>query len=119
VAVAFPFPAPVWKGRKGIAKTRTASIEAIITGATEDAGLHYRLAFTKTKSGFRFEITDELLESEPAYSVKRLPEMYYKFENGRPVLTQKGVPSSFLFGDVNPQVSIMAFATRIARRIAA
>jgi len=97
---------------KGTTKAPTASIEAIIGRTPEPTpryrpmDLRYRLAFTK--AGFRFEITDELVENEHALPDKERPYFYYAFVNGRPMLNYKGEERSLRQEDINPQLSILA-----------
>jgi len=91
---------------KGAAKAPTASIEAIISKSKRPKALRYRLGFTK--AGFRFEITDEILEDETADLGKAQPYFYYKFENGRAVLNYKGERRELRQEDIDPQLSILA-----------
>jgi predicted ATPase len=91
---------------KGATKAPTASIEAIISPATGTMALRYRLAFTK--AGFRFEITDELVEDEDALPDHQRPYFYYAFVNGRPMLNHKGEERRLRQEDINPQLSILA-----------
>jgi len=91
---------------KGATKTPTASIEAIVSPARESMALRYRLAFTK--AGFRFEITDELVENEAPLPDKERLHSYYAFVNGRPMLSQNGEERKLRQEDFNPQLSILA-----------
>jgi predicted ATPase len=105
---------------KGAAKTPTASLEAIVSYPSAAylalpppafakglaPALRYRLAFTK--AGFRFEITDELVENERPLSGKQQPYFYYKFVNGRPMLNYKGEERGLRQEEINPQLSILA-----------
>lgn len=101
---------------KGAAKTPTASVEAVVSYPSAlpppphrkdlAPALRYRLAFTK--AGFRFEITDELVENERPLSGKQQPYFYYKFVNGRPMLNYKGEERGLRQEDINPQLSILA-----------
>jgi predicted ATPase len=91
---------------KGATKAPTASIEAIISPARGPMALRYRLAFTK--AGFRFEITDELVENEAPLPDKQRPYFYYAFVNGRPMLNYAGEERKLRQEDINPQLSILA-----------
>lgn len=96
---------------KGSAKTPTASIEAVINPAWESGRykpmlLRYRLAFTK--AGFRFQITDELVENERPLPDEQRPYFFYAFVNGRPMLNYKGERRQLRQEDINPQLSILA-----------
>ena len=97
---------------KGATKAPTASIEAIISPADGSIPRHrpmtlrYRLEFTK--AGFRFEITDEVVENEHPLPGKPRPYFYYAFVNGRPILNYKGEERSLRQEDINPQLSILA-----------
>jgi predicted ATPase len=91
---------------KGAPNTPTASIEAIISPAIGSTVLRYRLAFTKV--GFRFEITDELIEDEEPLPGQPRPYSYYSFVNGRPMLDDKGEKRELRQEDLNPQLSILA-----------
>jgi predicted ATPase len=104
-AISYGGPVDEWLW-KGAAKTPTASIEAIVSPARGPTALRYRLAFTK--AGFRFEITDERLESEPSWPDEPMPHIYYAFVHGRPVLDYKGEERELRPEGINPQLSILA-----------
>ena len=91
---------------KGATKTPTASIEAIISPERGPMALRYRLAFTK--AGFRFEITDELVENEAPAPDKPRSHFYYAFVNGRPMLNYRGEKRELRQEEINPQLSILA-----------
>jgi len=91
---------------KGAAKTPTASVEAIVSPARGPMALRYRLAFTK--AGFRFEITDELVENQAPLPDEPGPYPYYAFVDGRPMLSHNGEERKLRREDVNPQLSILA-----------
>jgi predicted ATPase len=67
--------------------------------------LRYRLAFTK--AGFRFEITDELVENEAPLPDQQRLHSYYAFVNGRPMLSHNGERRELRQEDINPQLSIL------------
>ena len=91
---------------KGASKSPVASIEAMVRPAKGAMDLRYRLAFTK--AGFRFEITDELIECERPQPGKPKPYFFYSYENGRAMLNFKGEERDLRREDVNPQLSILA-----------
>jgi predicted ATPase len=95
----------LWKGTKGATKPPTALIEAIINPAIGPA-LRYRLGFTK--AGFRFEITDELVENEHPLPDKPRSYLYYSFVNGRSMLNYRGKERRLRQEDIDPQLSILA-----------
>lgn len=83
----------LWKGSPlgpiALAKRAPiASIEAIVSPATDAMALRYRLAFTSAVS--RFLITDECIENEHATADQERPYFYFAHINGRPVLSHKG-----------------------------
>jgi predicted ATPase len=102
---------------KGAAKTPTAIIDATVDRPAElqdhtPTPLRYRLAFAR--AGFRFEITQELVDNDgPTLDQRALelgfrPRAYYAYVNGIATFDQKGEELPFSFKDVNPQRSILA-----------
>jgi len=103
---------------KGAAKTPTASIQATVARPADlerdnPKALRYRLAFTK--SGFRFQITNEFVEDEGPLPDQRAldlgllpPDFYYGYVKGNPTFINKGEKFELRFEDVNPQQSILA-----------
>lgn len=95
---------------KGASKTPTASIEAIVSPSNDGAAtkqLRYKLSFSK--EGYRFHITDELVENERPGKGELVPYFYFRYVNGSPMLNlkQKGV-RGLQREEINPQVSVLA-----------
>jgi len=99
------------------AKHPVGSIEAIsrpwVRGILRSSALRYRLAFTAsklafTRSGYRFEVTDERVEKEFPTNGKSHSSPYFGYENGRPILTEKGKKRVLPKVEINPELSILA-----------
>lgn len=104
----------LWKGAD---KTPIASIEAVIVPSQTNKmvsgpkrkipDLRYKLSFTK--EGYRFHITDEVVENELADKGAKTPYFYFRYVNGSPMLNLKSKGTRGLQREeVNPQVSILA-----------
>ncbi|HVX64839.1 MAG TPA: AAA family ATPase [Pirellulales bacterium] len=74
----------LWKG----AKHDLAQLEAVINCPAVAQPLRHRIAFTESNS--RFELLDEVIENCRADSGLAEPTFYYRFQNGRPMLTVRG-----------------------------
>lgn len=95
---------------KGASKTPTASIEVIVSPSNDGAAtkpLRYKLSFSK--EGYRFHITDELVENERPDKGETVSYFYFRYVNGSPMLNlkQKGV-RGLQKEEINPQVSVLA-----------
>ncbi|MEN9543958.1 MAG: hypothetical protein RLZZ598_791, partial [Pseudomonadota bacterium] len=76
----------IWKGKDG---DKTARINAVIGPAPTKRSLRYRLAFTVAQH--RLEVIDEAVEElRPERSDQSDGRFYYRFQQGRPVITVKG-----------------------------
>lgn len=106
----------LWKGAR---KTPTASVEVIVSHPTDPMGIRYSLAFTK--AGYRFEITDELIQNEQSLEIaderieneqpwtgRPAPAVYFAFKNGHPILADEGQLRELSAAEINPQQSILA-----------
>lgn len=71
----------IWKG----AGNSQARLEAIIDYPAGGQPLRHRIEFTESAS--RFELTDEVIENQRPESGTDEPGFYYRFQNGRPVLS--------------------------------
>ena len=88
----------LWKGAQ---KPPVASVEAIVSPPSGRVALRYRLSFTR--AGFRFQITDELIEEG-----RQRPFRYFGYVKGHPVLNSKLQKRPPQKTDINPQVSVLA-----------
>ena len=95
---------------KGASKLPVASVEVIarpwVHGILKSTALRYRLAFTR--SGFRFQVADERVENEFPTSGKSHSSPYFGYENGHPILTEKGKKRTLRKVEINPEISILA-----------
>lgn len=95
---------------KGASKPPIASVEVItrpwVQGILKSTALRYRLAFTR--SGFRFQVTDERVENEFPTNSKSHSSPYFGYENGHPILTEKGKKRILRKVEINPELSILA-----------
>jgi predicted ATPase len=93
----------LWKGEKG---TPLASIEAVVANPEGSMPLRYYLEFTE--SGQRFQLTNECIENERAYSGHERPYFYFCYENNQPVLNIKADVHRLRREDVDPGQSILS-----------
>ena len=97
---------------KGVAETPTATIDVTVESPMSEVAERYRLSFTET--GGRFELLDEVVESErPLSPHENQPYIYYNYQEGRPVLnvltTEGGNMKRYLEReDVRPDQSILS-----------
>ncbi len=96
---------------KGASNGPIASIEAIIDYPFRALGIPLRHRLSFTESGQRFELVDEKIEDQvPVKENEKQPKFFYKFQNGRPVLSIKDVegPRQLQREEVNPELSILS-----------
>ena len=74
----------IWRGEP---KVSSAYIEVILDNP-KGAALRYCLGFAE--KGQRFELTDERIENEEAYSNHSTPYLYYELQGGRATLNDRG-----------------------------
>ena len=93
----------IWRGEP---KVSSAYIEVILDNP-KGAALRYCLGFAE--KGQRFELTDERIENEEAYSNHSTPYLYYELQGGRATLNDRGETQRQLrLEEMDPQQSILA-----------
>ncbi len=93
----------IWRGEP---KVSSAYIEVILDNP-KGAALRYCLGFAE--KGQRFELTDERIENEEAYSNHSRPYLYYELQGGRATLNDRGETQRQLrLEEMDPQQSILA-----------
>ncbi len=100
----------LWKGAAG---TPTATVDVTVQSPVSQVAERYRLSFTET--GERFELRDEVVESErPLSPVEKQPYIYYHYQEGRPVFNvltttdQNRLKRDLEREDVRPDQSILS-----------
>ena len=103
----------LWKGSTTtpVATIQVSTIPDPEVGRYQPMPLLYRLSFTK--AGFRFQISDERVEDgRPARSsdggLAQRTNLYFAFENGRPMLDYKGTKRQLREEEINLQSSVLA-----------
>jgi predicted ATPase len=91
---------------KGAAKSRAASIEAVVTNPMRQSNLRYVLSFREVAQ--RFEVLDERVENEHPDPGHPKPYIYYRFENGHGLLNVKGQQRRLQHEDIEPTASILS-----------
>lgn len=93
----------LWKG----ANNGHAKIDAVIDYPGGSQPLRHRIEFTETAA--RFELADEAIENRDPYPGHDDPFFFYRFQNGRPVLSVRGAERRQLQReDVAPDESILS-----------
>lgn len=93
----------LWKGESPI---QEANVEALVDYPGVQSLRH---SLSITENGGRFEVADERIENERAYSGKEEPHFYYRFQRGRPVLKEFDKEKRELRREsVNPEQSILS-----------
>lgn len=93
----------LWKGDK----SPTATIEAIIDNPR---GIPFRYRVSFTKSGQRFELTDERIESEKPFGEHDTSYLYFGYQNNRPFINVKKEDErrELRREDIDPEKSILS-----------
>lgn len=92
----------LWKGEHH----PLATVELLIENPHGNMPLRHSLTFTERVR--QFELVDERIENETAYSSQTEPYFYYRFQNNRPVLNVKGDKRYLRREDVDPEKSILS-----------
>lgn len=95
---------------KGAPELPVATVEAVLENEQARMPLRYRLRFTASGLGPRFEVVDERIETERPYPGKDRPYLYFGYENGRPYINVGGSETGRQLRreDVHPQQSILS-----------
>ena len=100
----------LWKGSP---ISGVATVDVTVESLGSQVPIRYRLCFSET--GTRFELRDEVVESErPLSEFEMQPYIYYRYEEGRPVLNvltttgQNRFERSLKREDVQPDQSILS-----------
>ena len=100
----------LWKGNEDLGK---ATVDVTIEAIRSTIPLRYRLSFSET--GARFELRDEVIESEKPLSPSEAePYIYYRYQEGRPVINvvdvegETGYARNLEREDVRPDQSILS-----------
>ena len=93
----------IWKGEP---KSRSASIDAVLTNATGPASLRYVMSFAEAAQ--RFQVIDERIESAASGLGQEQPHVYYSFKDGNPLLTVKDQPLTLRVHGFDVERSILA-----------
>lgn len=94
----------IWKGNSN----GTAVVDAVLDNPESDLNLRHCIAFESHSQ--RFELVDERIENEHPYPGYPEPIFYYRFSNGRPVLSIRGTDNRRQLErhDVLPDESILS-----------
>ncbi len=93
----------IWKGKPGAA----AVLAVVVDNPDGSQPLRHIIEFTE--SSHLFELVDEQIENSEAYDTHVEPYFYYRFQNGRPVLSFRGEDRRELKReDVDLDASILA-----------
>ena len=93
----------IWKGEP---KSRSASINAVLTNATGPASLRYVMSFAEAAQ--RFQVIDERIENAAPGIGQEQPYVYYSFKDGNPLLTVKDQPLTLRVQSFDVERSILA-----------
>ena len=93
----------LWKGERN----STATLDVVVKSPGGSQPLRHVISFTE--SAQKFEITDERIENAEAYSGHAEPYFFYRYQDGRPVLSVKdGTRRDLHREDVAPDESILS-----------
>ncbi len=94
----------LWKGKDA---PKEAVIDAVVTNPAKNMDLRHLLAIRE--HGSRFEVADEKIENEHAYSGKSAAYFYYRYQRGHPVLFDfKDQKRKLKREQVRPEESILS-----------
>jgi predicted ATPase len=91
---------------KGMPKTPTATLDAVVDNPKGPTALRYVLSFTEV--GQRFEIVDERVENAVPDTGHDQPYFYYRFKDGHGILNVKGMQRRLRHEDIDPVASILS-----------
>ena len=94
----------IWKGEP---EASSAHLEAVLDDPNGDQALRHSLAFAE--KGQRFDLTEEKIETEEAFSGDDKPHIYFERRGDHAILTCKdGIQRQLRTADMEPQQSILA-----------
>lgn len=93
----------LWKGAAAITP---AGIDAMLHNPHGSTNLRYVLSFTEVAQ--RFQLVDERIENDRPDAGHKNPYVYYKFQNGNPILNVKGKKRSLQREEIDIERSILA-----------
>ena len=92
----------LWRGEK----SPTATLAAVVENPRGKQPLRHTIEFTETAQ--KFELVDERIESSEPDSGHEERLFFYRYQNGRPVLSVGGDRRELKREDVNPEESILS-----------
>lgn len=91
----------VWKG----SIQQPAIVDVVVANPQGNQPLHHLVAFRVENQAFRLD--DERIENEKAYSGKKVPYFFYRYQHGHPILNIAGEKRELAKEDVTLDESIL------------